>query len=400
MSINRTKVLEYLLYILTLSLFLGKSYKVVAGLIIIVFFIDIFKNKRWEIFKDKIFMILGIWCGYLFISALWSVNYISAMKGSLELFVWCLLYLSIKFSLTTQKQIEKFLKVQIIVLVFIIINVLMQYFIGYNMFGIQIQAQRVTDLLSNKRLFAYIFPFWIGMLGAFISIKGQSKKSYILYSLAIIGILITIPLSGARGALLLLIVFLPIIAWMSPFRKWAFLGLGLVMLSSSFMVYSSPILQKRLETLSHPFEDQRRIRVSIWLVALETFKDNPLLGVGFRNFRDRQYEYYKNSFDSIVINPKKGKIAYHVHNPWLDILSEQGIVGLGFLLTLLFVIAKMVYSSGVILMIGSMGVWYSFSLLNSGFVLSSGRWSFFMILSISFFAIVQNYLKDISKKPS
>lgn len=398
MVFNKSKISEYLLYILPFSFFIGKSYKVVAALIVIFFLADVIRKHRWDVFKDRIFVILAIWCVYLFSSALWATEFISAMKGSLELFMWCLLYLAIKFTLTTKQQIENFIYAQAFVILFVVVSAIMQFSIGFNMFGIPLEASRVTDPMSSSRLFGYVFPLWIGFFGAILALKGQLSKNYILYGIVLIGMLVALPLTGSRGPLIILAIFLPLIAWMSPFRKWAFIALGGLLIGLVFIISTTPVLQERLKTLAHPFEDQKHTRVAIWLVAIEEFKDNPILGVGFRNFRHRQFEYYKDSFESHEINPQTGAMAFHAHSPWMDILAEQGIVGLSFALALLFVIAKTIYKRGAVVMIGSMGVWYSFSILNSGFSLSNGRWSFFMILSISFFAIILNYQKIKEEK--
>lgn len=122
---------------------------------------------------------------------------------------------------------------------------------------------------------------------------------------------------------------------MSPFRKLAFFALGSIIVSSAFLVVTTPILQERLQTLANPFENQKHTRVAIWLTALEEFKDNPILGVGFRNFRYRQFEYYKESFESHEINPATRSMAMHAHSPWMDILAERGIVGVLFAFALL-----------------------------------------------------------------
>ena len=190
------------------------------------------------------------------------------------------------------------------------------------------------------------------------------------------------PLTGTRGPLVILAIFLPLIAWMSPYRKWAFMALGGLLIAVVCIIAVTPTLQQRLATLSNPFEDQRHTRIPIWLTALEEFKDNPILGVGFHNYRYRVFDYYEDSFESVEINRETGNYAYHAHSPWLDILSEQGLVGICFALAMLATIALSAYRSGANVLIGSMGVWYAFSLLNSTFTISSGRWSYFMILSI------------------
>ena len=394
MLLERNAIIFYLLNLLGISFFIGKSFKVVAALVVIVFLMDVFKMKKWFIFKDEIFILLSLWCLYLFSSALWSVNFISSMKGALEVFLWVLFYLAVKTTLVTQEQIKKFIKIQAFVAIFVIASAFVQFTFGYNFFAIPIEASRVTDPFSNTRLLAYVFPLWIALFGAMLASQQEEKNKNLFYGLVIVGLLLTIPLTGSRGPLIILAVFLPLIAWMSPFRKWAFITLGSVFVATVLIVAVTPQLQARLSTLMHPFENQKHTRVAIWLVAFEQFKDNPFGGVGFKNYRDRQFEYYKDSFESYEINPETGSKAMHAHSPWMDILAEQGIIGALFALGLLLMVARSTYKMGGVVFIGSMGVWYAFSFLNSGFSLSNGRWSFFMILSITFFAIIMNYEKQ------
>ncbi|KHG33809.1 O-antigen ligase family protein [Sulfurospirillum sp. MES] len=398
MTLDRSKILEYLLYLLSVTFFFGKIYQVVAVLMLILFLYDVIRTKRWSVFNDTIFQILSAWCGYLALSALWAINPASTLKGVLTLLTWCGVYLAIRTILTTQAQIHAFVRFQVYVILFVVLNGLLQFAVGYNLFGTPLQASRITDLLSNDRVFSYIFPFWIGLFGALLALKGQSPKTYLLYATALIGILVLLPLSGSRGPLIIMAIFLPLIAWMSPYRKWAFGVLAALIIASGGIIAATPQLWDRMQTLKNPFEDQKHTRVAIWKTAFEEFKDNPVLGVGFKNFREREFEYYQDTFESHEINPEQGSRALHTHSPWMDILSEQGLVGIVFALTLLFTIAKKAYRHGAVTIIGSMGVWYAFSLLNSSFVLSSGRWSFFMILSIAFFAIIDNYRQEEATK--
>lgn len=399
MNLIRNHLTEYLIYLLSLAFFAGKTYQIVTALVIVSFFVDVIRFKRWYVFKDTLFIIFSLWCTYLFISALWAVNPSFSMTGALQLFAWCSLYLAIRFTFVTKKQIETFIKLQACVVLFVAFNSLFQFFVGYNLFGIPLEGSRVSDLFNERRTIGHLLPVWIGLFGAMLAFTGHTKRTYLLYTLALLGLLITLPLTGTRGPLVILAIFLPLIAWMSPYRKWAFMALGGLLIAVVCIIAVTPTLQQRLATLSNPFEDQRHTRIPIWLTALEEFKDNPILGVGFHNYRYRVFDYYEDSFESVEINRETGNYAYHAHSPWLDILSEQGLVGICFALTMLATIALSAYRSGANVLIGSMGVWYAFSLLNSTFTISSGRWSYFMILSISFFVIILNYKKAIDEKP-
>ena len=131
-----------------------------------------------------------------------------------------------------------------------------------------------------------------------LAFKGLTQRQYLLYALALLGLLITLPLTGTRGPLVVMAVSLPLIAWLSPYRKWAFAALGGVLVVVACIVITTPTLLSRLETLSHPFKDQQHTRIPIWLTAIEEFKGHPILGVGFHNYRYRVFDYYEDSFES------------------------------------------------------------------------------------------------------
>lgn len=69
------------------------------------------------------------------------------------------------------------------------------------------------------------------------------------------------------------------------------------------------------------------IRILTYKIALDMFMDNPLLGIGPDNFRYK-YLYYQGHF--LKSNPEFIKLANnakHVHNEYLQILVETGIIG-------------------------------------------------------------------------
>lgn len=398
MKFNTGRLTEYLLYLLSFSFFAGKTYQIITAFIVVSFFIDIVRLKRWYVFKDTLFIIFSLWCTYLFISALWAVSPLFSMTGALQLFTWCVLYLAIRYTLETKQQIDTFVKLQAFVVLFVALNAVVQFFVGYNFFGIPLEGSRVSDLFNERRTIGHLLPIWVGLFGAMLTFVNLPKRQYLLYTAALLGLLITLPLSGTRGPLVILAITLPLIAWLSPYRKSAFTALIGLLVVMVCIVITTPTLLARFETLSHPFKDQQHARIPIWLTAIEAFKDNPILGVGFHNYRYRVFDYYEDSFESIEINRETGNYAYHAHSPWMDILSEQGLVGICFVLGMLATIALNAYRLGVSVLVGSTGVWYAFSLLNSTFTVSSGRWSYFMILSISFFALILNYKKATTEK--
>jgi putative inorganic carbon (HCO3(-)) transporter len=84
----------------------------------------------------------------------------------------------------------------------------------------------------------------------------------------------------------------------------------------------------RLRFFMETMEDE--VRVALMINAIEMIKDNPLLGVGLNNFPEAFYTYEVTGLDFEMLFP--------VHNTWLLIASEQGLIGLAaFLIFMLYI---------------------------------------------------------------
>lgn len=396
-SIDYTKVISFFIYLLPISFFIGKLHNVVGGLIVALFLYDIIKYRKFYIFKDKIFIFFFLWFLYLCLGALWATHKEETILSAFKILLWVLLYLSINNFFNSLKKLEKYFIFQAYLIVFIASCTLFQMIIGFNFFGIPLENGRTTDIFTSDRIFPFILPLYVGIFGAMLSLKDKNKEHYLLYSIALFGLIVSLITSGTRGPMVILAIFIPIIAWTSPYRKFAFSILAILVIAIGVIIGTNDKLQDRISTLLHPFENQKHFRIAIYKTAFEMFKENPIVGVGFKNFRYREFEYYKPEFESYEIITEKNKMVLHPHSPWLEILSEQGIVGFCFLLILFGKIFINIYKNGLFIFISSFSVLYSFSILHSTFTLSSSRWSFFMFMSVVFYALLVKYYSYINK---
>ena len=119
-------------------------------------------------------------------------------------------------------------------------------------------------------------------------------------------------------------------------RTLAAIGLivtGVVSILS--MIYPLNILE-RIFSIASTTHSSNHGRIELWTVALQMFRDHPLLGVGNNNFR--------TLFDSY--HPEKVLWEHNwgsAHNIYLHYLAERGIVGLASLLALFVGIFKALY---------------------------------------------------------
>jgi O-antigen ligase len=150
-------------------------------------------------------------------------------------------------------------------------------------------------------------------------------------------------LSQSRGGLIALVLVMVIVMFRrdgafipNSWRPMAFTcaAVGLVAL----LVTVGPALMQRLDpaTIVH---DRGSDRFDIWRVSWKLFLDHPALGTGAGNFKDQSVALLKSEpgveleLDHRVFK----RTGVEVHNIYLEALTEQGILGLAFLLLLLVV---------------------------------------------------------------
>jgi O-antigen ligase len=134
--------------------------------------------------------------------------------------------------------------------------------------------------------------------------------------------LITILLTGSRGGLLgISAVWLTLLLQSLFTRNWRILilcGVGIVMFV--FIALFSPALEDFRERarsgLNYQQDVTAQTRLRLWEVGWEMAKDNPLVGVGLRNFALLQSSYgYKGE-------------RKRPHNTYIQLVCELGFPGL------------------------------------------------------------------------
>ncbi len=135
---------------------------------------------------------------------------------------------------------------------------------------------------------------------------------------------VTVLLTHSRGAFLALCATAMWIAWRSGrlFRA----VMVLLTLAALFPLLVPESVLERLSSIGDTKESSNNARLVAWQTALNMIQDNPLLGVGMRNFQPRFREY------SVVPVEQLGH-TYVAHNSYLQIWAESGT--LAFLVYLL-----------------------------------------------------------------
>lgn len=137
--------------------------------------------------------------------------------------------------------------------------------------------------------------------------------------------------SFSRGALLGYLVAFPLV-FLAKNRKLlirSYLLSGLALVGILFAIWQG-IRPGFLSRYTLSFTDSSNMeRIGMWQAAVAAFQDNPVFGIGFRNFEKHSYEI-KKKYGFIDFKQFKG----HAHNNYLEFLAGCGI--LGFLSLLIF----------------------------------------------------------------
>ena len=133
--------------------------------------------------------------------------------------------------------------------------------------------------------------------------------------IAIVLTAITVLLTHSRGAFLAMTTSALVIAWRSG--KLLRAGGALVVLGLLFPLLAPQSVLERLGTIGDTKESSTAARLNSWGTAFNMIRDNPVWGVGMRNFQPRYREY------SIVPLPPEAK-TYVAHNSYLQIWAESG----------------------------------------------------------------------------
>jgi O-antigen ligase len=200
----------------------------------------------------------------------------------------------------------------------------------------------------------YKVPFFIFSI---MQIKKLKFVSYLLsFSIFASIVFISGTLNSTRGAILTYSLLAPILIITSVIifiksKNYKFLILSSiyclsvllsfplnVRLAETYKVSKSSITN-RISSLNALVDNEVKLdesltqRTNFYNQALNTIKNNPIFGVGIGNWKIKSIDTNKENIVGYVV-------PYHVHNDYLEIGAEIGLVGLGIYLFILFISFK------------------------------------------------------------
>ena len=290
-------------------------------------FLSVFKGKPHS-FSYLLFIFFGL------ISILSAGNKVESIVSITQLLIFFSSFVIIVF-LSKQKHIN-FIKAFI---VFTLMAVFIEsVYINYLFYDSIVISGNILDrsnefrgFTANINISSFSLCLKIPLL-FYLTFNTKVNTLKLLSLIMIFSSIITILLLGGRAsiiALLFILIMIFIICILNT-NKLKIINLSLsiliVVLSLSAYQYfnqnnTSSRVVERFSNVLNPTADQSvKERLNFYNTAFQSIKDKPLLGVGIGNWKLISIKYSKDVIDDY-------KVPYHVHNDFLQVAAEIGLIG-------------------------------------------------------------------------
>ncbi len=349
----------YLIILLPISLLIGSAINnLFILLIIFAYLFEFFKKEKFK-FNLLVNLIIILYV-YLILNSILLTQTNEAIIRAIgfirfPLFAYAIAYY---LKLENEKYLKPILKVWFIIFIIISVDIIFEFFFGFNSIGnVSNYAGRLASFSGDElKIGGYYFAFVLVSLWV---VNSDYKKYFYLY---LIFFLICSLLIGEKAnflkSLFITSIFLFIINKKTIVKKLSFLTLFLLL--AFIFVKSTPSFNSRF--IVHSFNNfstfhyetiiKSNEHLSHYHTAYEIFKENKFFGIGVKNFRNLSYDDKYNQFENINGG------STHPHQIHFEFLSELGLIGYILLFGILIIliskgIRQYLYSKDILSLIGS-----------------------------------------------
>ena len=326
-----------------------------------------YKSQNLKIVSSKFYLPIVFFLIWTAISFIWSHNLHDAVIRWVQYLSYAILFFILINTFRKKESVDTLLKVLIISLLLLSIIGLAQYYLAdfFTWIGQFFhQSAPPAATFQNRNFAMHVVVMLIPI--AFLSfLKSVNKKSTLLYWLTTFLALWFVIVTGARQAylaifaqLLVLLLFF-ILSYLKSenyflkdityprYKVFALffmlfaLFIGANTTNQGFSLESGHKTE-RLSELSFE-EAPKNTRIPGWINTLEMIKDRPLTGFGVNQWRENYPLYYDRVSDDLIFGDKLR--LRKLHNDYLEILSNVGLIGYLPLLFILYLIINKIWVS-------------------------------------------------------
>ena len=363
-------ILQILIVTFPLFIIIGNFVINIALILItIISLVIIFEEKKFFIFKDYFFLFLSLFLLLIFLNAF--INYIDIEILFKSIGNYRYLFLTIGVYITldniTKKNYSLFLFFNLILLIFVCLDILYQFSFNKNVFGFRpgmcedhiefIDCARFSGVFGTE-LIAGAYLSQIGLLFFFLIKYGYYKPrtpSYNYINIFLLFLFVIIFLTGERNAILIFLICLFLFSYFDK-KLIKYILSTIIFVAFIFIFFQNSYVFKerylnfiKISTINEENQLIKRLSNTPWgyhyQAGIELFLEKPLNGHGYKSFR------FKCSETKIDKEMLENKFRYrnlracstHPHNYMIEFLSENGVLGLLFFFSLIILIFKKTY---------------------------------------------------------
>jgi len=360
----------FILVCIPIFYIIGNLFTNLIVLIAILNLVIFYRSKLFDVYENNKYLFFLIII-FVFLNSLTSdYKYFSFLKFSTFLrFLLFPLCIYLLISNLEKKRKNLFFKLFVFIILFVIIDILIQFSLGKDLFGFKYNYNyfRLSGPFGDEYIVGfYIFYFGIVSIAYLNELK--VKKIYLFISMFVVSI--SVLLTGERTSFFSSILFILIFFLVSP-KLWRYtLILFFSVITTFFIIIdtSDKLSQKysfnRMYNYQKSFDDKKNLKIkklaeiskiqdktetikkdlvtiyenNLWFAhfrgGISIFKDNIIFGSGFKTFRNscRNYEDFK----SVVCTT-------HPHNIYIEILSDLGLIGIIIFCSLIIYLNKIFF---------------------------------------------------------
>lgn len=360
------------------------------------------------------------------ISFLFSRYKYASIRGLSDFFCYIMLFFIIVNNVHTINLVKR------VIIVFLVSSAIVSSYGLLQHFGIDlipwIRGEKIISSMGGSNFFAgyliFVIPICLGLFFAIKSWFGKVMCAVLLFSfiLCLVWTFIRSSWIGLAFSLLIFLIFKIKRTGVKniTYKNLLTAGVFFIIIITVICIVSSStgfkllrikmtsIIPSAIGTIKEipqlflkPYQFHSKMlespgaRITIWQGAYRMFLSRPIFGHGVGTFEVRFPEYrpsfYRYKFGDV-------HTILHAHSEYLEILSEQGILGLGTFLWFIFVLVNTIFSRlnktdefKFNLTLG--GICAIFSLLSEGFISVNLRWTspaLFFWLITGLIAVIPN----------
>ena len=340
----------FLVSFIPLAMLFGPAISLINILIIGITLIIFSFYKKIFYFKKIEIILLLILYFYLIFNSLISIDKSIGINRNLGFVRFILFFMAINYFFYLTKNHKKVFNFWLFILSIFLFDIYFERFNGSNILGfgkieidgvLQPNGDRVVSFFKDEPIAGSFLSGYMFILLGFIFSKLDKNNfskflSFLILTIFLVGVLITGERSNTIKVFVGCFIFLFIIDYIKLRTKFLIVFL-LIGLFSIIVSYSDYIKMRYAGQIYNQLVDKEarskfsnNLYIQLYKSGYAVFKNNPLLGVGNKNYRVETCKKKKKDIN------KEYYCTTHPHQLYFELLSEHGIFGFLIILSIIF----------------------------------------------------------------